>query len=107
MLSGSRNSELDADTYICSTHKADSNQCMWSLLQGLRLNKVSYATLIEAHVRAGQLSEASQWAAAASIAGVQLDAWAYTSLLKGRLQVTPSHDETGAIACTPTCIGPV
>ena len=75
------------------------------LLQGLRLNKVSYATLIEAHVRAGQLSEASQWAAAASIAGVQLDAWAYTALLKGRLQVTPNHDEIGAIACTPTCVG--
>lgn len=63
------------------------------LSQGLRLNKVSYATLIEAHVRAGDLSEASQWAAAAHIAGVQLDAWAYTALLKGRLQVNrnPVH----------------
>jgi hypothetical protein len=80
---------------------------MWPLLQGLRLNKVSYATLIEAHVRAGQLSEASQWAAAASIAGVQLDAWAYTALLKGRLQVTPNRDAAVTIACTPPRLGPV
>jgi hypothetical protein len=57
------------------------------MLQGLRLNRVSYATLIEAHARAGQLFEASQWAAAANIAGVQLDVWAYTALLKGRLKV--------------------
>lgn len=78
---------------------------MWPLLQGLRLNKVSYATLIEAHVRAGQLSEASQWAAAASIAGVQLDAWAYTALLKGRLQVTPSHRCKATMACPRPCFG--
>ncbi len=60
---------------------------MQAAAQGLRLNKVSYATLVEAHVGAGAVDEAAQWAAAARIAGVQLDAWAYTALLKGYLQV--------------------
>ncbi len=61
-------------------------------MQGLQLNKVSYATLVEAHVGAGQLSVASQWAAAARIAGVALDAWAYTALLKGRIKVAFSDN---------------
>lgn len=63
-------------------------------LQGLALNRVSYATLVEAYAEAGQLSTAESWAAAASgphvaPAGAPGD-WLRTVLLKARVQVHPA-----------------
>ena len=53
------------------------------VLQGLRANAVTYATLVDAHVRAGELSRARQTLAAAAEDGVRVDAWSWTALIKG------------------------
>ena len=51
--------------------------------QGLRANAVTYATLVDAHVRAGELARARQTLAAAAEDGVRVDAWSWTALIKG------------------------
>lgn len=47
---------------------------------------MSYATLIEAHARAGQLTAAQNWAAAAEMDGVGMEPYVATALLKAHVQ---------------------
>ena len=54
-----------------------------STCQGLRANAVTYATLVDADVRAGELARARQTLAAAVEEGVRVDAWSWTALIKG------------------------
>jgi len=51
--------------------------------QGLRANAVTYATLVDADVRAGELARARRTLAAAVGEGVRIDAWSWTALIKG------------------------
>ena len=49
----------------------------------MRANAVTYATLIDADVRAGELARARRTLAVAVEEGVRIDAWSWTALIKG------------------------
>lgn len=47
---------------------------------------MTYNTVVDAYVRAGQLARAQETLAAANARGVVLDAWSWSSLVKGHVQ---------------------
>lgn len=50
-------------------------------------SRVTYNILIDSHVRAGQVAEATAYMEAAKNDGMELDAFSYTSLIKGRVKL--------------------
>lgn len=46
---------------------------------------MTYATVVDAYVRAGQLARAGETLGAAAAVGVALDAWSWSSLVKGHV----------------------
>ena len=79
----------------------------WAQCQGLRANAVTYATLVDADVRAGELARARQTLAAAAEEGVRVDAWSWTALIKGLvddndMRVSPTDtSQLSSTACRP------
>ena len=54
--------------------------------QGLEPNKVTYNTVVDAYVRAGLLERAAECLTAAGAAGIVLDAWSWSALMKGHVR---------------------
>ena len=55
------------------------------VVAGVERSSVTYNTLVDAYVRAGQLREAKQVGVAAMEAGQPLDVWGHSTLIKGSL----------------------
>lgn len=54
--------------------------------QGLKPDKVTYNTVVDAYVRSGLLERASECLTAAGAAGIVLDAWSWSALMKGHVR---------------------